>query len=156
SDSRVWFTERTGDRVGRLEPDFTGLTEFVVPAGSGPSGIATGCDGALWYTARTGDRVDRLTTDGASLTPFALPGVGRGPAAITANTDHDLWVTESTGNRIARVGSGCDFTAPQLVLPATITVAATGPTGAVVNYTVDATDDSGTVADLACDIPSGA
>jgi HYR domain-containing protein len=64
-------------------------------------------------------------------------------------------VTEATGNRIAKVGSGCDFTAPELALPAPITVAATGPTGAVVNYEVGATDDSGTVADLACDVPSG-
>ena len=155
ADSRVWFTESTGDRIGRLEADFTGLVEFAVPAGTGPAGIATGCDGNLWYAARTGNRVDRLTTDGTTITPFALPNAGSEPAGITSGTDHDLWVTENAGNRIARVGSGCDFTAPQLVLPADITAAATGPAGAAVNYSVSATDDSGSIADLACDMPSG-
>jgi streptogramin lyase len=156
ADSRVWFTERTGDRVGRLEANFTGLAEFTVPTGSGPSGIATGCDGNLWYTARTGGRVDRLTTDGATITPFALPDASSAPAGITSGTDRNLWVTESAGNRVARVGSGCDFTAPALVLPATITVAATGPAGATVGYSVGATDDSGSIADLSCDPSSGA
>ena len=151
----MWFTEATGDRIGRLDADFVGFVEFAVPNGTGPAGIATGCDGNLWYTARTGNRVDRLTTDGSSITPFALPTAASGPSGITSGTDRDLWVTESTGNRIARVGSGCDFTAPSLVLPATITVAATSTAGAVVNYSVNATDDSGTVADLACDLPSG-
>jgi virginiamycin B lyase len=155
SDSRVWFTERTGDRIGRIDADFSGLVEFPLPDGTGPAGIAAGCDGALWYAARNGDRVDRITTDGETLSQFPLPNPASGPTGIASSTDHDLWVTESTGNRIARVGSGCDFTAPELVVPADIAVAASGPAGAVVDYSVGATDDSGTVADVSCDPASG-
>src|SRR5688500_14129756 len=49
----IWFTERNGDRIGRLDPsapDIQGsITEFIVPgAGSHPTGITAGPDGNLW------------------------------------------------------------------------------------------------------------
>src|SRR5688500_12717392 len=51
----VFFTERSGDRIGRLDPSAAdiqaSITEFVVSgAGSQPTGIATGPDGNLWFT----------------------------------------------------------------------------------------------------------
>ena len=155
SDSRIWFTERTGDRIGRVGADLTGLTEFALPAGSAPAGITTGCDGNLWFTAASANAVDRLATDGANLTAFPLPHGQSGPAAITSGMDHNLWFTEATGNRVARVGAGCDYAPPALVLPGDVHAVATGPAGAAVTYTVGATDDSGVIDSLSCTPPSG-
>src|SRR5579885_43110 len=42
-DGRIWFTESSGDRIGRMNPDGSGLTEFALPhAGSSPRIIARG------------------------------------------------------------------------------------------------------------------
>ena len=78
ADSRVWFTERTGDRVGRLEADFTGLVEFAVPTGTGPGRHRDRMrrqplvHARAPATASTGSRPTATT-----ITPFALPERGQ-------------------------------------------------------------------------------
>src|SRR6188474_2728074 len=45
-DGTVWFTESAGNRIGRMQPDGTGLVEFSLPnPNSGPRIIALGSDG---------------------------------------------------------------------------------------------------------------
>ncbi len=155
SDSRIWFTERTGDGIGRVDANFGGLTDVALPAGSAPAGITTGCDGNIWFTAGAANAVDRLAPDGTNLTGFPLSNPQSGPAAITSGMDHNLWFTETTGNRVARVGAGCDYAPPSLVLPGDVQAVATSPAGAAVTYSVSATDDSGVIDSLSCTPPSG-
>src|SRR5688500_6341613 len=38
--------------IATLAPEPAGFTEFALPAGTAPYGIANGPDGALWFTAR--------------------------------------------------------------------------------------------------------
>lgn len=45
SRDALWFTEDTGNRIGRITTGGA-ITEFATPAG-GPSGIAKGPDGAM-------------------------------------------------------------------------------------------------------------
>jgi virginiamycin B lyase len=91
-----------GVAFGASPPPGT-ISEFAVPtAGSQPTAIATGPDGALWFTEEAGNKIGRITTDGV-VTEFALPTVASNPVGIVAGPDGALWFTEFAGNKIGRI-----------------------------------------------------
>jgi streptogramin lyase len=101
-DGNLWFTERDGNRVGKITPAGV-ITGFALPtAGSGPLGITSGPDGNLWFTERDGNRIGRITPAGV-ITEFALPTAGSGPFGITTGPDGNLWFTERDGDRIGYI-----------------------------------------------------
>ena len=103
-DGNLWFTETTGDRIGRITPAGA-VTEFDVgiSPGAAPLGIAVGADGNLWFTeSGSTPRIGRIAPSGV-VTEFATGITGGGLRAIAAGPDGNLWFTESTGNQIARI-----------------------------------------------------
>src|ERR1700722_1414596 len=59
-DGALWFTEQSGNKIGRITTAGV-ITEFPVPtAGSSPWGITTGPDGALWFTEQSGNKIGRI------------------------------------------------------------------------------------------------
>ena len=124
-DRNLWFTERNGNKIGRITTAGA-ITEFAVPtANSGPLGIAAGPDGNLWFTEFTGNKIGRITATG-TITEF-LPAGGTQAWGITAGPDGNLWFTE-TGKvgRITTDGVITEFPVPAGHSPAQIT---TGPDG---------------------------
>ena len=103
-DGALWFTERAGNRIGRITTPGA-ITEYPIPtAGARPFGITVGPDGALWFTES--GQIGRITTAGV-ITEYRLPGVGS-PARITAGPDGALWftsddVTDELFGTIARI-----------------------------------------------------
>src|SRR5687767_3030047 len=85
-DGNLWFTERLGNKIGRITPDGT-ITEFPVPtAFSEPWEIAAGPDGNLWFTEQFGHKIGRITPEG-EITEFPLPRIDnndQNPVGITA------------------------------------------------------------------------
>jgi virginiamycin B lyase len=101
-DGNLWFTESTGNRVGRITTAGA-VTEFALPtANSEPWGITVGPDGNLWFTERIGNRVGRITPAGA-VTEFPMPSGSSDLRGITAGPDGNLWFTEFYGQRIGRI-----------------------------------------------------
>jgi streptogramin lyase len=79
------------------------ITEFPIPtAGSDPSGIATGPDGAVWFTEFRGNRIGRITTAGV-VSEFAIPTSDSGPVDIAVGPDAALWFTEDSAGRVGRI-----------------------------------------------------
>jgi streptogramin lyase len=109
-DGNLWFTEGSGNRIGRVSTAGA-ITEFpVAAADSGPSGIAAGPDGNLWFTERRGNRIGRITPTG-TITEFPLPEANSYPAFIAAGPDGNLWFTEGeSGNRIGRISTAGTIT----------------------------------------------
>jgi streptogramin lyase len=86
----------------------------VPTAGSGPSGITAGPDGALWFTEASANKIGRITT-GGSITEVPIPTASSGPGSIIAGPDGALWFVESIGNKIGRITTGgviTEFTIP--------------------------------------------
>jgi hypothetical protein len=107
-DGNLWFTELTGNRIGRITT-LGVVTEFSagITAGAKFAGVASGPDGNLWFTDAAGGSIDRVTTLGV-VTEFNA-GVGIDPwlaAAITTGPDGNLWFTEYVGKRIGRITTG--------------------------------------------------
>jgi virginiamycin B lyase len=56
-DGNLWFTEWSGNKIGRITPSGT-VTEFTIPtAASSPNGIVAGPDGNIWFTETDGGKV---------------------------------------------------------------------------------------------------
>ena len=112
----------------------------------GYSEIASGQQHAFLWT-QAGGMVDLGTLGGSSSHAVALNDAGQvvGDSTTADGSTHAvLWL----------VSQG-DGTAPVIVVPGPITVNATSPGGAVVTYSVSATDPDDTVASLACVPASG-
>src|SRR2546426_812352 len=109
-DGNLWFTERFGNKIGRIAPTSGLITEFcqVLTAGNpsgitgSPRGITVGPDGNIWFAEVSGV-IGRITS-AAGITEFASDLIrASGPFAITTGPDGNLWFTEASGNRIAQI-----------------------------------------------------
>jgi virginiamycin B lyase len=101
-DGALWFTESTGNKIGRI--DVAGaISEFSIPTpNSRPVEIALGPDGALWFVEESGNKVGRITTTG-SVIEFSIPTAASLLHGIATGPDGALWFTESGGNQIGRI-----------------------------------------------------
>jgi streptogramin lyase len=110
-DGNLWFTEDSGNRIGRITSTGT-LTEFTIPTPNSQSRwIVAGPDGNLWFAEQVGQKIGRVTTAGV-FTEFAVPNA---PDALAAGPDGNLWFTEQAANNIARItptGSITEFAVP--------------------------------------------
>jgi streptogramin lyase len=115
-DGNLWFTEFSGNRIGRITPSGA-ITEFPIPTGtSTPLEITAGDDGNLWFTEGEGNNIGRITPSGA-ITEFPVPSAISEPLGITAGADGNLWFTEESGNNIGRItpeGDVTEFSVPTL------------------------------------------
>jgi uncharacterized repeat protein (TIGR01451 family) len=119
-DGNLWFTEQTGNKIGRLTPEGT-VTEFAVPiAKAGPGEITGGPDGNVWFTEIMADKIGRITPAG-QISEFAiptrstsLPGGTSALGEIVTGPDGGLWFTEQSRGigRITPDGNITEFTLP--------------------------------------------
>ena len=101
-DGALWFTEGSGNKIGRITTAGA-FSEFSIPTtASGPSGVTVGPDGALWFTELSADKIGRITTSGV-ITEYPVPTVAAQPIWITAGPDGALWFTEQGTNQIGRI-----------------------------------------------------
>jgi streptogramin lyase len=101
-DGNTWFTEATGNAVGRVTPGAV-ITEFTAgfPTGS-PRGIVTGPDGNLWVAqAGGGGAIARVTKAGV-VTEFPVPTAGD-PTDIAPGPDGNLWYVDPAADVIGRI-----------------------------------------------------
>jgi virginiamycin B lyase len=102
-DGRVWFTESSGNRIGRMNADGTGLAEFALPhPDSGPRIIALGSDGNMWFSEHTGNRMGRITPAGA-ITEFEIPSAASQPRAIALGADGNIWFGGFASGKVGRI-----------------------------------------------------
>ena len=93
----MWFSEHTGNRMGRITPDGT-FTEFPIPTpNSEPRAIALGADGNIWFGSRR--RQDRADYPQGAITEFPIPTPDSGPRALAAGPDGNIWFSEFTPAR---------------------------------------------------------
>jgi virginiamycin B lyase len=102
-DGSIWFTEGAGNRIGRMNPDGSGLKEFPLPnPGSQPRIIALGADGNIWFSEHLGNRMGRMTPAG-EYTGFAIPTPASQPRAIALGSDGNIWFGMFAGGKIGRI-----------------------------------------------------
>ena len=114
-DGTLWFTEGSGNRIGRMAPDGTGIKEFDLPhAGSAPRIITIGSDGNFWFSEHLGNRIGRITPAGV-ISEFDIPTPDSQPRATALGRDGNVWFGEFVGGKIGRMtlaGQVTEFTLP--------------------------------------------
>jgi virginiamycin B lyase len=110
-DGNVWFTEYSGQRIGRVTPDGA-ITEFPIgrPSyGRGAEDIVAGPDGNLWFAEIEGDSIGRITP-GGTVTEFATPTNGSAPVGDRRRPRRQPLFTEAYGNKIGRITPSGEIT----------------------------------------------
>jgi streptogramin lyase len=105
-DQGLWFTERTGGKIGRLNPATGSIVEYPIPTpNSGPSVIVVGAGGNLRFTEYNTGKIGRITLAGA-ITELQLRS-NSGPLGITSRpSDGSLWIAEFNIGKVARLSPG--------------------------------------------------
>lgn len=102
ADNRMWFTEKSANRVSYFNTLSNAYTGFDIPtADSQPMGITSGPDGAMWFTEFAADKIGRVTNAG-KFTEFNL-GKDAKPTSIVSGPDGAMWFTAQKGNSIGRI-----------------------------------------------------
>ena len=86
-DGNLWFTEASGNQIGRITP--TGvITEFPIPtAASFPDGIAPGPDGNLWFAELTANKIGKVAVDGPQAITGAATAITQSSATLGGSVD---------------------------------------------------------------------
>ena len=132
-DGALWFTEQSGNKIGRITTAGV-ITEFALASvDSQPYAIVAGPDNALWFTESGSNKIGRVTTAGF-ITEFEIPTAQSFPMGIAAGPDGALWFAENgTGsNKIGRITTAGVIT--EFALPTAYGAPdgiVTGPDGAV-------------------------
>jgi virginiamycin B lyase len=102
SGGYVWFTERTGNRIGQFIPQTIGdFRWYSLPiSNSDPFSLVT-AQALVWFTERNGNRVARLDPSPRSFRELGLAS-GSAPEGIAADSLGCFWVTENGRDKIAR------------------------------------------------------
>jgi virginiamycin B lyase len=120
ADRRIWFSEESSGKVGRLDPRTGRIVEYPLPTPhSQPQGIVLGPDGAIWGVEAGANKVFRITTAGR-VREYPVPTANSVPVAITAGRNGNLWVSELEGGkllRISREGRMREFPLPRGARP---------------------------------------
>src|SRR6266567_1171871 len=96
-DGNLWFTEYSGNNIGRITPAGVVTGEFSIPTGySRPFGITAGPDGNLWFTEFNGNNIGRITPAGV-VTEFRIHTSVTEPFGITAGPMATSGSRSSTG-----------------------------------------------------------
>jgi len=95
-----WFTERTGNRIGKFFPQtIQDIQWYTLPVSdSDPYGIAISQQ-HVWFTERARDRVGQLQPNTGLFREFALPS-GSTPLGLAADATGCIWIAESGRNKI--------------------------------------------------------
>ncbi len=117
ADGNLWFTELTGNKIGRITTSGT-ITEFPVPtSAAGPAGIVGGPDGNLWFVEESASKIGKMTTAGSAV-EFATTTAAANPVEIAVGPDANLWFSESNASKIGRTTTGGIMTEFPTLTPA--------------------------------------
>jgi streptogramin lyase len=93
-DDALWFGDGSDQYLYRLAPEGPALTQWPLPAGAYPEGLAIDSSGALWWADPVQEALVRLDPDRDQFTTFALPA-GSTPEMI-APAGERIWFSEVT------------------------------------------------------------
>jgi virginiamycin B lyase len=100
----VWFTERGGNKIGRLNPQTGGIKEYEIPT---PMSVATGitvdAEGLVWYASKMASKIGRLDPNTGAIKEYDTPTPKSQPSTITYDAEGNIWFDERANDKIVRL-----------------------------------------------------
>ena len=92
----MWFTETTGNKIGRITPAGT-ITEYAIPtANANPEDISAGTDGDIYFTEANSNKLGYLNPTDPQDRRDVDTGRGREPLGHCSRTQRRGLVLPST------------------------------------------------------------
>jgi virginiamycin B lyase len=92
-DGIVWYTDRLGSRIGRLDPESGEVRQYPTPTpASAPYGMTIGPEGDVWYAASRIGAVGRVDRETQTIREYRLPDGAGGPHDVVASKGR-VWFT---------------------------------------------------------------
>jgi virginiamycin B lyase len=102
-DGAIYFSEMTGNKIGRIDPVTKAITEYPLPRlACIPYAINGGPGNAVWFTATGCNSIGRLDLGTHKIDLFPIPTPLSYPADMKLGHDGGLWFTETTGGKVGR------------------------------------------------------
>jgi virginiamycin B lyase len=102
-DGNIWGTGNSSSRIVKLDPATGKITEYPVPKGSHPYGIAIGGEKTIWYTGNYDDAVVKLDPSTGKLATYRPPTRRAGLRRMAADSEGNLWVAAQDTDKLLRV-----------------------------------------------------
>jgi virginiamycin B lyase len=101
ADGIVWFTERRGGKIGRLDPTTGTFKEFPLP-GPEPSPYAIGIDRdhMIWYSSHEQDTLGRLDPRTGEVTEYPYPHSEISMRELFLDSQGRMWYASSVNNKV--------------------------------------------------------
>ncbi|MBI1296812.1 hypothetical protein GC175_17805 [bacterium] len=101
SSGSVWFTQRTGNRIGRISTADGSITEYEVPTlDSEPTGIDIGRDGRVWFVQSKSNKLAVLSPSTGVITEIPVNLSGTALDRINAQASGFIWMTAPGINKL--------------------------------------------------------
>ncbi len=113
-DGNLWFTENSGNKIGRITTAGV-ITEFPIPtARSFPEDITAGPDGNLWFTEWNGNKIGQVIIQKPSAVNMSVsPGsVNFGNVNVGQSANQTITITNQASSTAALTGSVGTLSAP--------------------------------------------
>jgi len=92
----VYFTEQTGNKIGRLDPSTNVITEWTLPtASSRPNFITLDGSGNVYFAELTGNKIGRLDPSTNVITEWTVPTATSGPFGVTLDGSGNVYIAEN-------------------------------------------------------------
>jgi virginiamycin B lyase len=100
-DGIVWFTERRGGKIGRLDPTTGTFAEFPLP-GPEPSPYAIGIDRnhMIWYSSHEQDTLNRLDPRNGEVIEYPYPHSEISMREFFRDSQGRMWYASSVNNKV--------------------------------------------------------
>src|SRR5260221_666160 len=99
----VWFVERYGENIGRLDPATAAIREYAPPTRySGPRRLALDRNGNVWFTEYNTNKIALLDQESGAIREWEIPTPDSGPYDIVVDHSGKIWFDEFTANKIVR------------------------------------------------------
>ncbi len=145
-DNAMWVIQSGLTSVARFETTLA-KADFVLPAGSSLTSLASASDGGVWLTETASNNVARLSYANGAFTRVAyLAPSAFGLKDVAAGPDGNVWAVGTVANRVAKFGTvlptttiaATTTTAPTTTIAAPTTTVAPAPTTTIATTTIPA------------------
>jgi streptogramin lyase len=102
-EGNVWATGIAGNWLVKLDPSTRKTTEYPVPKGSSPYGLAVGGDHNVWFSAEVGNVVGRLDPATGLFSYFDVPTPKSVVRGMATDAEGNLWVAGTESGNLLKV-----------------------------------------------------
>ena len=103
-DHHIWFTERTGNKIGVVGKGNKVLEFPIAEPQSYPEKLAAGSDGLLWFVNSQVSNIGRIDPKTGNFKPVIQLSNTSIPEGLAAGPDGNIWFTVAAYNLPGQIG----------------------------------------------------